>query len=96
MNQSNRRRNPNTKRIKLQQLKIEAAQLHADELKILLFKEEQTSEALLQSKNALEHAAFHDFLTDLPNRTYLVERLKLLIEIGIEISHQILRYCFWI
>ncbi|MCY7346971.1 MAG: bifunctional diguanylate cyclase/phosphodiesterase [Pyrinomonadaceae bacterium] len=69
-------------------LKAEEAKAHAAELEILLAKEEQTSEDLLRSKNALEHAAFHDFLTDLPNRTYLVERLNLLIEIGIEISHK--------
>jgi diguanylate cyclase (GGDEF)-like protein len=69
-------------------LKAQEAKNHAAELKLLLTKEEQISEALLQSKNALEHAAFHDFLTDLPNRTYLIERLNLLIEIGIEISHK--------
>ena len=59
---------------------------HAAELKLLLQNEEQTNEALLLSKDALEHAAFHDFLTDLPNRTYLVERLNLLIQIGSDIA----------
>jgi len=68
------------------ELKAAEALAHADELKLLLIKEEQTTEALLHSKNALEHAAFHDFLTDLPNRTYLIERLDLLIKIGSEIS----------
>ena len=61
---------------------------HAAEMQILLQKEEAIGEVLKQSKEALEHAAFHDFLTDLPNRTYLTERLNLLIEIGIEISHK--------
>ena len=70
------------------QLKIVEAKNHAAELEVLLEKEERTNVALLQSKTALEHAAFHDFLTDLPNRAYLVERLSLLIEIGIEISHK--------
>ncbi|MDQ2745700.1 MAG: EAL domain-containing protein [Acidobacteriota bacterium] len=70
------------------QLKAQEVKLHAAELEILLQKEEQINEALVQSKDALEHAAFHDFLTDLPNRTYLVERLNLLIEIGIEISQK--------
>lgn len=73
---------------KIEQSKTEEAKNHAAALKQLLIKEEQTSEALLLSKNQLEHAAFHDFLTDLPNRTYLVERLKLLIEIGIKTSHR--------
>lgn len=75
-------------KIEALELKAEEAKYHANELKELLQKEEQTNEALKQSKMALEHAAFHDFLTDLPNRTYLVERLNLLIEIGIEISHK--------
>lgn len=69
-------------------LKADEARSHAAELERLLEQEEQTNVALLQSKSALEHAAFHDFLTDLPNRAYLVERLSLLIEIGIEISHK--------
>lgn len=71
---------------RIEQLKTEEAKRHAGELEELLIKEEQINEALTQSKNALEHAAFYDFLTDLPNRTYLVERIKLLIEIGIEQS----------
>ncbi|MCY7374789.1 MAG: EAL domain-containing protein [Pyrinomonadaceae bacterium] len=68
--------------------KAQEVKHHAAELERLLLKEEQINEALMQSKTALEHAAYHDFLTDLPNRTYLVERLNLLIEIGIEISHK--------
>lgn len=72
----------------IERINAEEAKSHAAELKILLEKEEKTTEALWRSKSALEHAAFHDFLTDLPNRTYLVERLNLLIEIGIEISHK--------
>jgi diguanylate cyclase (GGDEF)-like protein len=72
----------------IERVKAEEAKKHADELELLLVKEEQTTEALTQSNDALEHAAFHDFLTDLPNRTYLVERLKLLMEIGIEISNK--------
>ena len=64
------------------------AEKYADELAFSLRNEEEISEALRHSKTELEHAAFHDFLTDLPNRTYLVERLGLLIEIGIEISHK--------
>ncbi|MDQ6788958.1 MAG: EAL domain-containing protein [Acidobacteriota bacterium] len=69
-------------------LKAEEAKNHAAELQVLLENEEQINVALLKSKSALEHAAFHDFLTDLPNRAYLVERLSLLLEIGIEISHK--------
>ncbi len=64
------------------------AENYAAELALSLKNEEEISEALRQSKTKLEHAAFHDFLTDLPNRTYLVERLGLLIEIGIKISQK--------
>ena len=71
---------------RIEQLKAVEAGSHADELQRLLVEEEKNTEALRQSRRALEHAAFHDFLTDLPNRTYLVERLNLLVEIGIEIS----------
>ncbi|MEZ5429407.1 MAG: bifunctional diguanylate cyclase/phosphodiesterase [Pyrinomonadaceae bacterium] len=64
------------------------AEKYAAELALSLKKEEETSEELRQSKEALEHAAFHDFLTDLPNRSYLVERLGLLLEIGIETAQR--------
>ncbi len=75
-------------KINILELNAQEAKNHAAELKVLLEKEEQINEALKRSKTALEHAASHDFLTDIPNRTYLVERLNLLIEIGIEISHK--------
>ena len=35
-----------------------------------------TNESLRQREQALQHAAFHDPLTDLPNRRYLVERCE--------------------
>lgn len=35
-----------------------------------------TNERLLQREQALQHAAFHDPLTELPNRRYLVERCE--------------------
>lgn len=75
-------------RAEIARTKAEEARNYTAELQRLLEKEERANVALLESKNALEHAAFHDFLTDLPNRAYLVERLSLLIEIGIEISHK--------
>ena len=75
-------------KVEIVELKAQEVKQHAAELEVLLQKEELINEALKQSRNALEHAAFHDFLTDLPNRTYLVERLNLLIEIGIKISHK--------
>ncbi len=63
-------------------LKAVEAEKHADELKDLLEKEEEISQDLRQSKEELEYAAFHDALTDLPNRAFLLQRLKSLIELG--------------
>lgn len=80
--------NAEREKSEVERLKAEEAESHAAELQLLLVKEEQANVELTRSKTALEHAAFHDFLTDLPNRAYLVERLSLLIEIGIEISHK--------
>ena len=67
-------------------LKIEEAEEHTHELEVLLKKEEKISNDLRQSKHDLEHAAFHDALTDLPNRAYLIERLDLLLKLGIKVS----------
>ncbi len=61
---------------------------HAQELEILLEKEEQISHDLRESQRDLEYAAFYDNLTELPNRSYLIERLNLLVELGIEVSHR--------
>lgn len=41
-----------------------------------------------QNKDALEYAVAYDFLTALPNRAYYIERLGLLLELGINISHK--------
>ncbi|MEZ5308774.1 MAG: EAL domain-containing protein [Pyrinomonadaceae bacterium] len=67
-------------------LKIEEARRHATDLEEMLAKEEKISNDLRQSKSDLEHAAFHDSLTDLPNRAYLLERLGLLLKLGVRVS----------
>ena len=69
-------------------LKANQAERHAIELEMLLQKEEQVNEELLQNKDALEYAATYDFLTDLPNRSYFIERLGLLLELDINISNK--------
>ena len=66
--------------------KIHEAEQHAEELEGLLQKEEKISSDLRQSKQDLEHAAFHDNLTDLPNRAYLIERLDLLLKLGSRVA----------
>lgn len=71
-----------------EQIRAEQAEKHAKELGISLQTQERISEELQKSNDALEHAAYHDDLTKLPNRAYLIERLNLLLEIGIEVSHK--------
>ncbi|REJ78033.1 MAG: phosphodiesterase [Acidobacteria bacterium] len=66
--------------------KAEEVEEHAKQLKLLLEKEEDISRDLRQSKQDLEYAAFHDNLTDLPNRAYLIERLNLLLQLGPEVA----------
>ena len=69
-------------------LKADEAEKHAGELEVLLKSEEEISQDLRRSKDELEYSAFHDALTDLPNRAYLMERLKFLIELGMESSEE--------
>lgn len=71
-----------------EQNRAEQAEKYAKELAVSLETQERISEELQKSNDALEHAAYHDDLTKLPNRAYLIERLNLLLEIGIEVSHK--------
>ncbi|MEK7722791.1 MAG: diguanylate cyclase, partial [Acidobacteriota bacterium] len=69
-------------------IRAEQAEQHAEELSLALSEQEIISEKLQQSHDALEYAAFYDSLTKLPNRAYLIERLSLLLELGIDISNK--------
>ncbi|MCB1024269.1 MAG: bifunctional diguanylate cyclase/phosphodiesterase, partial [Acidobacteria bacterium] len=75
-------------KVEIAKLKAADAEKHAGELELLLEKEEEISQDLRRSKEELEYSAFHDALTDLPNRAYLMERLKFLIELGMEMSKE--------
>ncbi|MCO6511424.1 MAG: bifunctional diguanylate cyclase/phosphodiesterase [Aridibacter famidurans] len=68
--------------------KAEEVEEHARQLRSLLEKEEEISRDLRQSKQDLEYAAFHDNLTDLPNRAYLIERLNLLLQLGPDVARR--------
>lgn len=72
----------------IERLRAEQAEQHIEVLNAQLAKEEQMTLALQQSKDAFEYAALHDSLTDLFNRSYLIERLKLLLEMGVQRSKQ--------
>jgi len=70
----------------IEKQKAVEAKRHATELEGLLEKEEEISQDLRMSKEELEYSAYHDSLTDLPNRAYLMERLKFLVEMGSTLS----------
>lgn len=69
-------------------MRAEQAELHANELGKALAEQEIISEKLRESNDALEQTAFYDALTKLPNRAYLIERLSLLLQLGIDISNK--------
>lgn len=71
-----------------ERLKAEQAEKHAEELGVALAEQERISEKLQEMNHALEHSAYYDPLTNLPNRTYLIERLRLLFELKIQISNK--------
>ena len=60
--------------------RAEQAERHVEELNHYISEIERTSCALQESKEHFRHAAFHDSLTDLPNRSLFSDYLKLAIE----------------
>jgi diguanylate cyclase (GGDEF)-like protein len=60
--------------------RAEQAERHVEELSRHIAEQERISVQLQESKDHFRHAAFHDALTNLPNRTLLAENLKFVIE----------------
>jgi len=60
--------------------RAEQAERHVDELNRHISEQERVSAQLQESKDHFRHAAFHDALTNLPNRALLAENLKFVIE----------------
>jgi diguanylate cyclase (GGDEF)-like protein len=56
--------------------RAEQAEAHVNELKHYVEELERSSEALRDSHENFRHAAYHDALTELPNRNYFIETLK--------------------
>ena len=75
-------------RIEAEKKRAEEAEANLAKLSILFDEQEKISHDLKQSKEALEKTAYYDSLTQIPNRTYLIERLELLIELRIDIVHK--------
>ena len=60
--------------------RAEQAERHVEELNRHIAEQERISQALQESKDHFRHAAFHDALTGLPNRSLLADHLQLAIE----------------
>lgn len=60
--------------------RAEQAERHIEELSRHIAEQDRISKALQESKDHFRHAAFHDQLTNLPNRALLTEHIKLAIE----------------
>src|SRR5688572_11939517 len=56
--------------------RAESAEKHVAELKGYVLKIEQTAKELKESREKYRYAAFHDQLTGLPNRNYLVDAIE--------------------
>ena len=56
--------------------RAEQAENHIDELSRHIAEQQRISRALEESKDHFRHAAFHDALTNLPNRALLTEQIK--------------------
>jgi diguanylate cyclase (GGDEF)-like protein len=67
-------------RAEAERIRAEQAEFHVAELSRYIAEQERISRALEETKEHFRHAAFHDALTDLPNRALLTEHIKLAIE----------------
>ena len=60
--------------------RAEQAEQHVGELQHYVAELERSSEALRDSHEKFRHAAYHDALTELPNRNYFMDTLKELLQ----------------
>jgi len=67
-------------RAEAERARAEQAEYHVEELNRHIAEQERISVQLQESKDHFRHAAFHDTLTNLPNRALLAENLKFVIE----------------
>ncbi len=77
---STKAENAERDRAEAEKLRAEQAEKHVEELQIHIAEQERISQALRESKERFRHVAFHDALTDLPNRNYFSEEVKFVLE----------------
>lgn len=63
-----------------ERMRAEQAEQHIVELQHHIEEQDRIGQALRESKEKFRHAAFHDALTDLPNRNLFMETLKFALE----------------
>ncbi|MDQ2746756.1 MAG: EAL domain-containing protein, partial [Acidobacteriota bacterium] len=63
-----------------ERLRAEQAERHIEELQQHITEQNRIGQALRESKEKFQYAAFHDSLTDLPNRNSFTETLKFAFE----------------
>lgn len=64
----------------VERLRAKEAEKHIGELSAHITEQQRIGEALRVSKERFRHAALHDALTDLPNRSFFTEQLKYLLD----------------
>lgn len=63
-----------------EQKRAELAENYIKELQVYVSEQDAANKSLKDSKEKFRHAAFHDPLTDLPNRSLFLETLKFILE----------------
>ncbi len=67
-------------RAEVERARAEQGERHIEELNHYVGELKRTTNGLQTSKEHFRHVAFHDALTDLPNRAYFIDHLRLAIE----------------
>lgn len=67
-------------RAEAEKTRAEQAEKHIEELEHYISEQLRISQALRESKEKFRHSAYHDALTDLPNRNYFSQEVKFMLE----------------
>jgi diguanylate cyclase (GGDEF)-like protein len=76
------------KKTEIERKRGEEAEINLAQVNELFQEQEQIYKDLQTSREALDRAAYYDPLTGIFNRTYLIERLELLLDMDIDIANK--------